>query len=67
MTYWKNIYLGSVELVMAYGGGAFHVYDEGAPDKAHRSASYGEVFTGTFEECLEYMTKREQEYLREMY
>lgn len=59
MTAWKNIWLGGNELVLFYRDGTFHVVE--------RYEYYEEVFTGTYEECIAYMNRREADYLESMY
>ena len=52
----NNYILGCSELVIRFRDGIFHVWE--LEDEEHKT-----VFTGHFEECLEYCKKREIDYM----
>jgi len=64
MTHRENVYLeGSNELILFYRDGAYHVEEFYVPDKVRGTSSYGEVFSGSYTECHNYLKQREAEYL----
>ena len=57
MTNWKNVWLDDNELVLYFRNGTHRVME--------KYENYKDVFTGSYEECLKYMNRRELEYLKE--
>lgn len=51
----ENFWLGDNELVVVFRGGTFYVVDS--------YENYNTVFSGHFEDCLEYCKNREIDYL----
>ena len=59
MTTRMNIWLDDNELVMFYRDGTFHVIE--------KYAYYEEVFSGKYEDCLNYLDMRQNEHIKEKY
>lgn len=59
MSNWKNVWLGDNELVLFFKNGTFHVIE--------KYEDYAEVFTGNYDQCIDYMNRRELDYLMSMY
>ncbi len=59
MVNWKNVWLDDNELVLCFRDGTHHVME--------KYEDYNDVFTGSYEECIKYMNRREMEYLKEKY
>ena len=57
MTGWKNVWLDDNELVLYFRNGTHRVME--------KYEYYKDVFTGSYEECLKYINRRELEYLKE--
>ena len=57
MTGWKNVWLDNNELVLYFRNGTHRVME--------KYKYYKDVFTGSYEECLKYINRRELEHLKE--
>lgn len=57
MVNWKNVWLDDNELVLCFRNGKHRVME--------KYEGYKVVFTGSYEECVKYMNRRELEYLKE--
>lgn len=60
MTYVKNEYVGGQEYIISFGNGAHYVKEVAGEDLLI-------VFTGHYEDCINYLNKLQEEYRESLY